>query len=114
LGFRSGENEKETEITHTLIIRCVRQPVHLVGHGHGARPQHLLVELLLLQLLQLLVELVFVEGLADGALGEGFADFFADGVLVAEVFPTNGRTRVRRGFVWWCARSRGGRLGYER
>lgn len=65
----------------------MRQAADLVADGDGARVEHLLVELLLLELGELLVEVVFVDGGCVDARGYGFADFVADGVLFAEVFP---------------------------
>ncbi len=61
----------------------------LVRHRHGPRVEHLLVELLLLQIGQLVLELVLVDALADAALLERLGNLLADGVLVAEVFPVD-------------------------
>ena len=59
----------------------------LVRDGDGARLEHLVVQLLLLQVGEFRLELVIVDGVGGGALGKGAGDFFADGVLLLEILP---------------------------
>lgn len=66
------------------------QPVQTVRHGHRARLQHLLVQVLLLQRREVGFEFVFVDGLGDGHGGDGVADFLGEFVLFAELFPAAG------------------------
>jgi hypothetical protein len=47
----------------------------------------LIRELFLLEFCQLLVELVFVDGIVGDARGDGFGDLFADRVLFAQALP---------------------------
>lgn len=68
----------------------------LIGHGHGARAEHLVVELLLLQFGQLGLKLIVVDGVCGRALGKGTGDFFADGVLLLEFLPVFGVQLVSR------------------
>jgi hypothetical protein len=49
--------------------------------------EHFLVEFFLLEFCKFFVEFVFVDAVGGDAAGDGFADFFADGVLFAETFP---------------------------
>ncbi len=64
--------------------------MHLVADRHGSRPEHLVIQLLLLQIRQLLLQLVVVEcAVGDCALGQGFGDLFADGVLFSQVLPAS-------------------------
>jgi hypothetical protein len=66
---------------------CQWQLADCVAHGDGAGVEHLVRELFLLELGQLLVELVFVDGVVRDARGDGFGDLFADRMLFAEALP---------------------------
>lgn len=59
----------------------------LVGYGHGAGLEHFVIELFLLQIGQLGLKLVVVDGIGRRTLGESAGDFFADSVLFFEVLP---------------------------
>lgn len=71
----------------TFSVGGFGQPVQAVGHGHGARLEHLLVQVLLLERGEVGFQLVFVDGLRDGHRGDGVADFLGQFVLFAELFP---------------------------
>jgi hypothetical protein len=73
----------------TLAIRHSRHLVHRIRHRHVARPQHLLVQLLLLQLLQLGVELVLVHGVSDSVTRNGVDNLIAERVLFSEPLPVS-------------------------
>lgn len=78
-----------------LGLRRCGQPADFVADGHGARVEHLLVELFLLELGEFLVEVVFVDGRGGDARGDGLGDFVADGVLLAEVFPVMSSENIK-------------------
>lgn len=71
----------------TFTIRRFGQPVQTIRHGHDARLEHLLVQVLLLQRGQVGFEFVFVDGFGDGHGGDGVADLLREFVLLAELFP---------------------------
>ena len=75
----------------TFPIRRFGQPVQTISHGHRARLQHLLVQVLLLERREVGFEFVFVDGFGDGHRGDGVADFLGQFVLLAELFPGVGR-----------------------
>ena len=58
-----------------------------VVDGNVARLEHFLVEFFLLEFCEFFVEFVFVDAVGGDAGCDGFADFFADGVLFAQTFP---------------------------
>jgi hypothetical protein len=68
--------------------RCL---VDLVVHRNRACIQHLVRELLLLKLLELFLQIFFVHCVLADALGNGLANFLADGMLFAEFFPREWR-----------------------
>jgi hypothetical protein len=63
------------------------QGANLVADGHVPRREQVVLKLLLLHGLELALELVFVDALHARRLCDGLADFFDDGVLLAEFFP---------------------------
>jgi hypothetical protein len=50
--------------------------------------KHLVVEILLYQVLEFLIELFRIDGLAERRAGNGVTDFLAESVLFAEFFPS--------------------------
>ena len=70
----------------TLGLGRCRQFVNGIGRGHISRLEHLLVQILLLQLLQLVVEFVVVDGVHLVA-DDGLDNLLAEGVLVPKFVP---------------------------
>jgi hypothetical protein len=60
-----------------------------------------------LEFCEFFVEFVFVDAARGYARGYGVGDFFADGVLFAEIFPVI-KTLVHAGFWWWDVGCGGG------
>ena len=83
-GERTGYG-KEQIVKLTLPVRPARQD------GHGARLEHLFVQVRLLELAQLLVQLSLVDGLARlRPVRDRAADLVRQGFLLGQVFPVCG------------------------
>lgn len=63
--------------------------MHLIGHGYSASLEHLVVQLLLLEICKLRLELIVVDSVCRRALSKSACDFFADGVLFFEILPVD-------------------------
>jgi hypothetical protein len=67
-----------------------------IGDGHGADGQHAFVNGLLLHALELRLEVVVVDGVADGSAGNGGSNLFAESVLFAEFFPVVKKEKLEK------------------
>jgi hypothetical protein len=64
-----------------------RKLVDGIGRGYISRREHLLVQLLLLHLVELVEEFVLVDGLSERVVGDGVDNLLAEGVLVPKFVP---------------------------
>ena len=78
-----GDGEKQT------CLRGRGQGANLVADGHMSGREKVVLKLFLLHGLELSLQLVLVDSLHTRRLRDGFADFFDDGVLLAEFFPAD-------------------------
>ena len=74
--------------THTLSVRRSWQPVYLVGHRDRACLQHLIIQLFLFQRIQLLIQLVLINRVANRRRCDGIRDLLSQRMLFSEFLPT--------------------------
>jgi hypothetical protein len=61
--------------------------VDLIRHGHSASFQHLVIQLLLLHLRQLVIQIRLIDRLSQRRICNSVGDFLAQRVLFSEVLP---------------------------
>lgn len=72
----------------TLLVGHGRHPVHDVCHGNAARLENVFVQLLLLKFVELRLQLVVVEWIADRVRRDGVDNLFAERILFSKFLPT--------------------------
>lgn len=85
--YVSDINIEMSTVELTLAVRCRWQSVYLIRHRHSAGLEHLVVQLLLFQLGQLVIQLGLVDWFADGSARDSSSDFLSQGMLLTKLVP---------------------------
>ena len=72
---------------HTLSVHGRRQLMHLIRYRHRPCLQHLIIQLLLLHLSQLVIQLRLIDRVAEHRTRNGSGNLLAQGVLFPKVLP---------------------------